>query len=100
MRPPYPRTRGLRPLDPFSGYCLTEGIKLVSTVAERNAEDELGAVVLLARRRSRQPGCKASGEIQGIIPREKFTFSLGFSRLSWARNLQTFRSPSVAGGGH
>ena len=54
MRPPYPRTRGLRPLDPLSGYCLTEGIKLVSTVAERNAEDELGAVVLLARRMNRR----------------------------------------------
>ena len=80
MRPPNPRTRGLRPLDPFSGYCLTEGIELVSTVAERNAEDELGAVVLLARRRSRQPGCFASGESQGIIRRGKFTFPLGFSQ--------------------
>ena len=80
MRPPNPRTRGLRPLDPFSGYCLTEGIELVPTVAERNAEDELGAVVLLARRRSRQPGCFASGESQGIIRRGKFTFPLGFSQ--------------------
>ena len=38
MRPPNPRTRGLRPLDPFSGYCLNERIKLVPTVAERNTE--------------------------------------------------------------
>ena len=38
VRPPNPRTRGLRPLDPFSGYCLNERIKLVPTVAERNTE--------------------------------------------------------------
>ena len=54
MRPPNPRTRGLRPLDPFSGYCLTEGIELVPTVAERNAEVWLDAVMLLARRMNRR----------------------------------------------
>jgi hypothetical protein len=37
---------------------------------------------------SGQPGCKASGESQGIIPRKKRAFSLGFSRLSWARSFK------------
>ena len=90
MRPPYPRTRGLRPLDPFSGYSLTDRIKLVPTVSERNAEDELGAVVLLARRRSRQPGCKASGESQGIIRRGQCTFPLGFSQAFLGQKLSNF----------
>ena len=47
---------------------------------------------------SRQPGCLASGESQGIIPRKKQAFSLGFSRLSWARSLHAFVNPSAAGG--
>ena len=45
-----------------------------------------------------QPGCEASGESQGIIPRKKRAFSLGFSRLSWARSRQAFVNPSAAGG--
>ncbi len=45
-----------------------------------------------------QPGCEASGESQGIIPGKKLAFSLGFSRLSWARSHQTFVNPSAAGG--
>ena len=56
--------------------------------------------VLLARRlKAAKPGCLASGESQGIIRRGKFTFPLGFSRLSWARSPHTFRNPSAAGEG-
>ena len=77
---------------------MMENTILVPADSWRNAEVRLGAVVLLARRRSRQPGCKASGESQGIIRRGKFTFPLGFSWLSWARSPQTFRHPSAPGG--
>ena len=59
----------------------------------RNAEVWPGAVVLLARRRSRQPGCFASGESQGIIRRGKFTFPLGCSRAFLGQKPSTFSSP-------
>ncbi len=38
MRPSCTCTRGLRPLDPFSGNCLTDRIELVPTVTERRKE--------------------------------------------------------------
>ena len=76
VRPSCTCTKGLRPLDSNSGNCLNDKANLVPVEVGRNAEDWLGAVVLLARRRSRQPGCFASGESQGIIRREKFTFPL------------------------
>ena len=80
MRPPYPRTRRFHLLDLNSGYGLDWKISLVPADAWRNVEVWLDAVALLARRRSRQPGCFASGESQGIIRRGKFTFPLGFSQ--------------------
>ena len=67
-------------LDLNSGYGLDWKISLVPADAWRNVEVWLGAVVLLARRQSRQPGCFASGESQGIIRRGKFTFPCGCSR--------------------
>ncbi len=54
MRPSCTCTRGMIPLDPFSGNCLTDRIELVPTVTERNAEVWHGAVVLLARRMNRR----------------------------------------------
>ena len=56
------RLSGLRPWTRNSGCCLMGITILVPAGAWRNAEVRLGAVVLLARRRSRQPGCFASGE--------------------------------------
>jgi len=67
-------------LDLNSGNCLNDKVSLVPAEAGRNAEVWLGAVVLLARRQSRQPGCFASGESQGINRRGKFTFPCGCSR--------------------
>ncbi len=86
-------------LDLNCGNCMICKISLVPAEAGRDAEVWLGALVLLARRRSRQPGCFASGESQGIIRGGKVNFSPSdFPGLSWARSPQTFRNPSAAGG--
>ena len=98
MRPSCTCTKRLRLLDLNSGNCMNCKIYLFPAGAWRDAEDGLGAIVLLARRRSRQPGCFASGESQGRIRRGKFTFPWDFPGLSWARSPQTFRNPSAAGG--
>ena len=81
MRPSCTRTRRFHLLDLNSGYYLNQKISLVPAEAWKNAEVWLGAVVLLAQRRSRQPGCKASGESQGIIRGGESSLSpLGCSR--------------------
>ena len=98
VRPSCTCTRGLRPLNTFSGWSLADQIKSVPADTGKNAEVWLGAVVLLARRRSRQPGCFASGESQGIIRRGKFFSPSDFPGLSWARSPLTFRNPGAAGG--
>ena len=98
VRPSCTCTRRFHLLDLNSGNCLNDKVSLVPADTEKNAEVWLGADVLLARRRSRQPGCFASGESRGIIRRGKFTFPSDVPGLSWARSPQTFRHPSAAGG--
>ena len=39
---------------------------------------------------SGHPGCDASGESRGTIPREKLAFPLGFPRLSLGQKLSSF----------
>ena len=65
MRPSCTCTRRFHLLDLNSGYGLDWKISLVPADAWRNVEVWLDAVALLARRRSRQPGCFASGESLG-----------------------------------
>ena len=54
VRPSCTCTRGLRPLDPFSGWYLADQIKSVPADTEKNTEVWLGSVVLLARRMNRR----------------------------------------------
>ena len=93
MQPSCTCTRRFHLLDLNSGNCLIGKESLVPADSGRNAEVWLGAVVLLARRRSRQPGCFASGESQGIIRRGKFTFPLGCSRAFLGQKPSNFPSP-------
>ena len=63
---------------------------LASAVTIRN-ENMLVIIMLLARRPlDANPGCKASGESQGMIRRGKFTFPLGFSRAFWGQKPSNF----------
>ena len=93
MQPSCTCTKGLRPLDSNSGYCLSWKTSMVSADAGRDAKVWLRAVVLLARRQSRQPGCFASGESQGIIRRGKSIFPLGCSRAFLGQKPSNFPSP-------
>ena len=71
MRPSCTCTRRFHLLDLNSGNCMNDIIDLIPAEARRIAEVWLDAMMLLARRRSRQPECFASGESQGIIRRGK-----------------------------
>ena len=91
-------TRGMMPLDPALAEVVDAVVKRFPA-ADWKERPSLTRCASGPAAESGQPGCKASGESQGIIPRKKRAFSLGFSRLSWARSLHTIVKPSAAGGG-
>ena len=56
-----------------------------------------GLATIEPAERSRPPGCKASGESKGKSQGESSLSPWGFSRLSWARSPQSFRTLSETG---
>ena len=116
------RLSGLRPWTRNSGLDKICRIGLVPAVAGWNADDLLDAVVLLARRRSRQSGCKASGKarkkrwgkesllyahsarLYRVKPKRepawlRLSFPQRFSLAFLGQKLHTSRNPSASGGG-
>ena len=82
---PKPLTRAVTALDPYLWMIADD---------ERKRKRSLRYCASGPAAESGQPGCFASGESRGIIPRGKRAFPLGFSRLSWARSPLSFVTPA------